>query len=71
MALLIAHPDYMNCKKRECGREEYPMKFYEELLDYVESKYKGKYWHALPKEIAQFWKQKMVLKNPTTPNKSL
>jgi len=61
MALLIAHPDYMNGRKRECGNEEYPMKFYEELLDYVKSKYKGKYWHALPKDIAQFWKETMVL----------
>ena len=60
MALLIAHPDYMNGKNRECGIEEYPMKFYEELLDYVRTKYKGQYWHALPKEIAQFWKEKMV-----------
>ena len=61
MALLIAHPDYMNGKKRECGSEEYPMKFYEELLDYLKNKYKGKYWHALPKEMAHFWKQKMVI----------
>ena len=61
MALLIAHPDYMNCKKKEGGNAEYPMKYYEELLDYVKTQYKGKYWQTLPKEMAQFWKDKMAL----------
>ena len=61
MALLITHPDYMNGKKeKKCGIEEYPIKFYEELLHYVKSKYEGQYWHPLPKEMARFWKQKMV-----------
>jgi hypothetical protein len=60
MALLIAHPDYMNCKKKEGGNAEYPMKYYEELLDYVKTKYKGQYWHVLPKEMARFWKERMV-----------
>jgi hypothetical protein len=61
MALLITHPNYMNYEKGKCGIEEYPMKFYEELLDYIKSKYEGQYWHALPKEIAHFWKEKMVI----------
>jgi hypothetical protein len=60
MALLITHPDYMNGKKGKCGIEEYPIKFYEELLHYVKSKYEGQYWHVLPKEMARFWNQKMV-----------
>jgi hypothetical protein len=61
MALLITHPDYMNCNKGRCTIEEYPMEYYKEFLDYAKSKYKGKYWHALPKEIARFWKEKMVI----------
>jgi hypothetical protein len=65
MALLITHPDYMNCKKDRCGIGEYPIEFYEEFLDYVNSKYKDQYWNALPKEIARFWKQKMVI--PASP----
>jgi len=60
MALLIAHPDYMNCKSSNCGIEEYPKEFYIEFLDYVRTKYKSQYWHVLPKEIAQFWRKKMV-----------
>ncbi len=60
MALLITHPDYMNYKKDSCTIEEYPAEFYEELLDYVKSKYKGQYWNPLPREIARFWQEKMV-----------
>ena len=60
MALLITHPDYMNCKKDRCDIEEYPISLYEELLDYVKSNYEGQYWQALPKEIAHFWRQEMV-----------
>ena len=61
MALLNTHPDYMNCRKGKCGMEEYPKVFYEEFLHYVRDKYAGQYWHALPKEMARFWKEKMVV----------
>lgn len=60
MALLIAHPDYMNCGKGRCKMEEYPIEFYEEFLGYVKSKYEGQYWPALPKEMTRFWKEKMI-----------
>lgn len=63
MALLITHPDYMNCNRGRCTIEEYPMEYYKEFLDYTKSKYEGKYWHALPREMARFWKQKMVISN--------
>ena len=56
MALLITHPDYMNCNDGRT-QEEYPMAFYESLLTYVKHTYKGQYWHPLPKEIARFWRQ--------------
>ena len=57
MALSITHPDYMNFGKGRCKTEEYPVEFYEEFLDYIKSKYRGQYWHALPKEMARFWKE--------------
>ena len=61
MALLITHPDYMNGNKGTCGLEEYPAEFYEEFLGYVKKNYEGHYWNPLPKEVARFWKEKMVL----------
>jgi hypothetical protein len=62
VALLITHPDYMIFGGKKLGMEEYPMEFYKELLDYIKSRYEGQYWHALPKEMASFWKEKMVAK---------
>jgi hypothetical protein len=60
MVLLNVHPDYMNFEKRKCKLEEYPAGFYRELLDYVRTNYEGQYWHALPKDMACFWKKTMV-----------
>jgi peptidoglycan/xylan/chitin deacetylase (PgdA/CDA1 family) len=55
MALVITHPDYMNFSRLKSGINEYPIKFYEEFLEYIKSRYEGQYWHVLPKEIARFW----------------
>jgi len=55
MALLITHPDYMGFDKKQLKIDEYPAEYYEEFLGYVKSKYKDRYWHVLPKEIARFW----------------
>jgi peptidoglycan/xylan/chitin deacetylase (PgdA/CDA1 family) len=54
MALLITHPDYMNFGGHRLGLEEYPAEYYKEFLSYVKGKYEGRYWHALPREVAQF-----------------
>ncbi|ULA58184.1 MAG: hypothetical protein LZF60_20239 [Nitrospira sp.] len=61
MALLITHPDYMNGSGGTV-LEEYPMALYEEFLDYVRDRYKGRYWHPLPKEMARFWRAIMAAK---------
>lgn len=54
MALLNTHPDYMNCDSGKLSFEEYPIAYYEEFLKYVQSKYKGQYWHALPRDTARY-----------------
>ena len=53
MVLLNTHPDYMRFSGKP-GFEEYPVSYYEELLKHVASEYEGKYWHALPREVAEF-----------------
>ena len=58
IALLNTHPDYMNFNDGRCRMEEYPIRFYEEFLDYVNSKYEDQYWTTLPKEMARFWKSR-------------
>ncbi len=62
MILFNSHPDYINFNKQKNGTEEYPVKYYKEFLVYIKSKYKGQYWHALPKEIARFWTNNMVIR---------
>jgi hypothetical protein len=55
MALLIAHPDYMSWNGSQPGEEEYPSDYYRAFLDYVRNKYHGRYWNALPREVADYY----------------
>lgn len=55
MALVNTHPDYM-CFDGNPGLEEYPVQYYQDLLDYVQDRYAGQYWHVLPREVAGFWR---------------
>lgn len=54
MALLIVHPDYLNMGTGQTGNEEYPAERYTDFLLYVKEKYAGRYWNALPYEIAEY-----------------
>ena len=65
MALLIAHPDYMNFNGGELGPEEYPAEYYREFLEYIKAGYKDQYWHVLPKEIVNFWRQNFARQSYT------
>lgn len=61
MALLLVHPDYIDPgvgeSARTTGFDKYPLRFYADFLQYVRDTYKGEYYHALPKELASFWKE--------------
>ena len=54
MALFITHPDYISFNNKS-HYEKYPVKYYEEFLTYIKTKYQGQYWHVLPKDMASFW----------------
>jgi hypothetical protein len=54
MALLNSHPDYMSLSGNCCGREEYPVGFYEKYLKYAQQHYEQRYWHALPSQVWNF-----------------
>ena len=56
MALLNTHPDYMCWDPGKLGGEEYPLRLYLDFLDYVRERYEGQYWHALPKDVARFFR---------------
>jgi hypothetical protein len=55
MALLNTHPDYMGFNG-SYGPEEYPKERFEAFLTHISTEYQGQYWHALPSEMARFWK---------------
>jgi hypothetical protein len=63
MALLLTHPDYMNFDGNPLDIEEYPAQYYREVLHYVKTRHKGKYWHVLPREMARFWSHRTSSEN--------
>ena len=67
MVALNSHPDYMAFDGADPGPEEYPVTRYMELLDYVGSRYAGQYWHALPQEMARFWRRSSNGQKPRGP----
>jgi glycosyltransferase involved in cell wall biosynthesis len=54
MVLLDTHPDYIGFGMKQSDVQAYPCSFYSELLDYISNTYQGQYWHALPKQVAEF-----------------
>lgn len=63
LALVISHPDYINFDAEPCAREQYPLSYYISFLEYVQKHYAGQYWHVLPRELARFWKERMLPKS--------
>lgn len=57
MTLLITHPDYMNFDDQKVRFDEYPVRFYRDLLEYVKVRYPGQYWNVLPREVARNFKK--------------
>jgi predicted glycosyltransferase len=57
MVLVNVHPDYVRFDHPGGSAFEFPSGYYEELLAYVREKYKGKYWHQLPREVADYCAQ--------------
>ena len=56
MVLLNLHPDYVNFSGQKCQLGEFDVRHYEDFLHYIKKQYPGKYWHALPREVARFYK---------------
>ena len=63
MVLLNTHPDYM-CFGGQSQAREYPVRFYEEFLSYVKEKYQDAYWHALPRDVASFYRKQVPHSTP-------
>ena len=68
MVLLNTHPDYM-CFAGQPGRDEFPVAWYEELLRYIRDKYEGSYWHALPRDVARYYRDSLPPESRNTRRK--
>lgn len=56
MVFLIAHPDYMHFGGGRASYQEYPVDLYLDFLKHVQTEYADQYWHALPREVAAFYR---------------
>jgi len=63
MALVNIHPDYVSFDNRP-SPYEYPVTHLEEFLEYVRSRYAGEFWHALPREVAHYYRAAMGMVRP-------
>jgi peptidoglycan/xylan/chitin deacetylase (PgdA/CDA1 family) len=54
MALVIVHPDYLRFDLSQPTWKHYPASLYSELLEYVRTRYAGRYWQALPRQVAEY-----------------
>jgi len=54
MALVNVHPDYLRFPDQSPSACTFPVEHYEHLLTYVVERYAGRFWHALPREVASY-----------------
>jgi glycosyltransferase involved in cell wall biosynthesis len=57
MVLVNVHPDYITFPGASPSRREFPLALYRELLEYARTAYAGRFWHALPREVAGYCAQ--------------
>jgi peptidoglycan/xylan/chitin deacetylase (PgdA/CDA1 family) len=62
MALLNTHPDYMNFGEKKLAMSEYPASLYRNFLMYVKDNYKDQYWHILPGQLTDFWRNEYIVR---------
>lgn len=68
MALLNVHPDYMALDEK-AARDEFPVPYYEEFLEYARDRYGDALWHALPKDVARYYESALPPENRNTRRK--
>jgi predicted glycosyltransferase len=67
MALCDVHPCYADPEGQSVSRGSYPLSFYEEFLKHIKNEYEGRYWHALPRDLANWWRSEYCAKRSSAP----
>lgn len=55
MVLVNVHPDYICFDNRTQNSSKFPVSLYQDLLQYILTKYEDIFWHALPNEVARLF----------------
>jgi len=63
MVLVNTHPDYMCFGDDAPARDEFPVRYYADLITYIQNRYEGAFWHALPCEVARFYRDETAPRN--------
>ena len=66
MVLINVHPDYVGFDGNNKKANEYPAAFYAEFLKHVKEKFGDDYWHALPHEVAAWYRENCVAADKKT-----
>ncbi len=53
LAFVTTHPDYIAFGDH-CPDRQYPVKHYRDFLAHVRTRHAGRFWHALPREVARY-----------------
>lgn len=70
MVLLDTHPDYIAFDGEKQVFKTYPVGRYAEFLRFIKSRYEGRYWHALPHQVAEFAKAEYFRGRPSGQTKA-
>lgn len=65
MSFVNIHPDYLNFGKGPNKANEFSASIYADFLRYVSTQRANQYWHALPYEIAQWYKERLTEVRPS------
>jgi len=57
LVLVNIHPDYVAMGGEPGDWKSFPLAFYEALLDYLNQRYAGAFWHATPRAVAEYVRQ--------------
>lgn len=62
MVLLNVHPDYVSFDQSSTPAGEFPAELYRELLNYIQQRYAGEYWHGLARDLSSFYRAQKPLR---------
>ncbi len=66
MVLLNTHPDYMHFSRQTPLFDQFTVRHYTDLLNYIRTRYNGQYWAALPREVAAYIQQHQAENGPVS-----